>query len=156
MKKYDAWFCHCGTIQLMPNDYYDWLAEDFANRYILRVCQRCGTVRRIWLSEGLEEGFYVNGCDMENFELKPEDLQNCRIIFDKGIRVPVKDGDYATCYFANTYFDDEGHRGADTERLIREVKDEDKLRSISGYITGIDWKGTPYDYDLLLKGTDEK
>ena len=72
------------------------------------------------------------------------------------IRVPVKDGDYATCYVANTYFDDEGHRGADTERLIREVKDEDKLRSISGYITGIDWKGTPYDYDLLLKGTDEK
>lgn len=31
------------------------------------------------------------------------------------------------------------------KRLIHEVKDEEILKSISGYVTGIDWSDTPYE-----------
>ncbi len=155
MNKYDVWFCHCGTIQLMPNEYYDWLQEDYANRFIIRICQQCGKAQRVWLST-YNDGFAVNACKVENIELNGNDMANCRVLMYKGTRVPMKNGDYATSHFNTFWFDDQGNREVDTERLIREVKDEEKLRSISGYITGIDWKGTPYDYNLLLKGTDEE
>ena len=32
-----------------------------------------------------------------------------------------------------------------TQQLIKEVNDEEILHSIAGYVSGIDWSGTPYD-----------
>ena len=144
-RKYDVWFCRCGTIQLMPKEYYKWLEEDYVNRSILRVCQCCGTVRRVWLSE-YENGFCVNSTSEEDFELSPEEQSNVRVIFSKGIRVPLKGGLYATRFSpAVVWFDETGKGSVDTNRLIREVEDEDKLSSIAAYAAGIDWRGTPYD-----------
>lgn len=155
MQKYDVWFCRCGTIQLMPNEYYDWLQEDYRNRYIIRVCQNCGATRKIWLEE-YEDGFCICGTDANDFELTPDEIKNCRIIFNQGIRVPIEGGTYADYHVSNMWLDNEGHKNVDTKRLIHIVKDEETLRSIAAYVSGIDWTGTPYDYDLLLKGTDEK
>ena len=47
MHKYDVWFCHCGRIHVMPNEYYEWLQEDYKNRFILRICQNCGNSWKI-------------------------------------------------------------------------------------------------------------
>lgn len=146
-KKYDVWFCRCGTIQLMPEEYYGWLQEDYANRSIIRVCQNCGRVQRVWLSEW-EDGFAVNASDIEDVELTP--ASNCRILMYKGIRVPMKSGEYATSHFNTYWFDDNGSRDVDAEHLIRVIRKsypdtyDDVLRSIAGYVSGINWNGTPY------------
>lgn len=140
--KYDVWFCHCGTIQLMPSEYYDWLAEDSANRYIIRVCQHCGATQRVWLEED-EEGYSICASDVEDFEISSEDA-NCKVIFSKGIRVPMKSGEYAEYYRFGVWSDSKENGEVDTIRLIQEVNDEETLRSISSYLSGIDWDDTPY------------
>lgn len=144
MKRYDVIFCSCGTIQTMPTEYYDWLEEDYKNRFILRVCQRCGKVVKVWLSE-YEDGFAINATSVENFELTDEAKGNFRILFNKGIQVPLKNGEYADYHTAGVWFSEQGKSEVDTDRLIKEVKDPDILRSIAGYVSGINWKGTSYE-----------
>ena len=52
-KRYDAWFCDCGVIQLMDYQLYDWMQEKPDKRRVVRVCQHCGATRVIWLSDML-------------------------------------------------------------------------------------------------------
>ena len=144
MKRYDVIFCSCGTIQIMPTEYYNWLEEDYKNRFILRVCQRCGKVVKVWLSE-YEDGFAINATSVENFELTDEAKGNFRVIFNKGIQVPLKNGEYADYHVADVWFSEQGKGEVDTDRLIKEVNDPDILRSIAGYVSGINWKGTSYE-----------
>ena len=145
MQKYDVWFCHCGHIQLMPNDYYKWLEEDSENRYIIRVCQNCGRAIKIWLDKS-NDGFDVCSTNIKNFVIEPTDVNNVRIIFNEGIEVPIIGGTYATYQIAGTWWDDDQNKGVDTRRLIAEVKDPDILKSIAAYVSGIDWSGTEYEY----------
>lgn len=148
-KLYDVWFCHCGRIQLMEYEQFNWLREDFANRFIIRICQHCGTAQRVWLSE-YDDGFAVNSTSLEDIILNPADLMNCRIIMDKGIQVPVITDNadlfpWADAHISTSWWHNNQTATVDTARLIRDVKDEDKLRSIAGYVSGIDWSGTPYE-----------
>ena len=148
MKKYDCIFCHCGRIQLMPEEYIDWLSEDWQHRFILRICQNCGTTTKVFLDEYFD-GYAICASEVRNVEYKPEELANCRIIMDQGIRVPIKNGLYAHYHIGSAWYDENGVGGGksvDTQRLIREVNDEEKLSSISRYVTGIEWEGTPYEY----------
>ena len=48
--KYDVWFCHCGTIQLMPTEYCDWLAER-----ILQIGISLGVSALWYSSEGVPD-----------------------------------------------------------------------------------------------------
>lgn len=145
MNKYDVRFCSCGTIHVMPVSYYDWMENDYKNRSVYRVCQRCGRTIRTWLSE-YDDGFCVNSCEMNDFELSKENKDDFKVIFSKGIRVPLKTGNYATYHSCgNAWFDEDKKSDVDTKRLIHEVKDEEILKSISGYVTGIDWSDTPYE-----------
>lgn len=145
MNKYDVRFCRCGTIHVMPVSYYDWIESDYKNRSVYRVCQHCGRTTRTWLSE-YDDGFCINSCDENDFELSKENKDDFKVIFSTGIRVPLKSGNYATYYSSgNCWFDDDKKSDVDTKRLIHEVKDEEILKSISGYVTGIDWSDTPYE-----------
>lgn len=157
MKEYDVKFCSCGTIHLMPMEYYDWLQEDYTSRYVLRICQRCGSVIKVWLDEGFESNsFNINSTSInEDSEITPEDLQNCRVLLSRGHRVPLVNGNHATYHVDQSWFDGFYRRDVDTKRLIREVKDPEKLRSIAGYASGIDWSGTDYSLDKLLNKEDK-
>ena len=147
MHKYDVWFCHCGTLQFMPEEYYNWLQEDYANRTIIRVCQHCGRAQKVWL-EPYDNGYCVGATGIKDVEMAPDDLANTRIIFDSGVRVPVKNGEfeYATSYFANRYIYNNEFADVDVDRLIRDINDEEKTQSVAAYLSGIDWKGTPYEH----------
>ena len=144
MNKYDVRFCRCGTIHVMPVSYYDWMESDYKNRSVYRVCQHCGKTIRTWLSE-YDDGFCINSFEENDFELSKEDKDDFKVIFSTGIRVPLKSGNYATYQSSGVWFDDDQKSDVDTKRLIREVKDEEILKSISGYVTGIDWSDTPYE-----------
>lgn len=159
MAKYDVWFCSCGRIHLMNNDKYDWLADDFENRTIIRVCQNCGLTRKTWLDE---ESYFDGELDKPSFIICGTDLKekefigdgNTQFIFSSGIPVPLESGAMATyCGRAGDWFDDAGKCKVWTERLINNVKHQykddakDVLDSISGYVSGIDWSGTPYSHE---------
>lgn len=160
--KYEAWFCRCGRIHLMNNDKYDWLAEDFKNRKIIRVCQNCGTTRQTWLDECFIDdvddprpSFTVCGSDLKECEFLGD--SNTQFIFSNGIRVPLLSGAYAEHHGASLWYDDNGRCEVWTDRLIqniqREFKDEaeEVLNSISGYVVGINWEGTPYSHEEKMK-----
>lgn len=143
MHKYDVWFCNCGVVQVMPMEYLDWLQKDYKNRCIYRVCQNCGNVLKVWLDE-YDDSYSVNACAVNNFEISEVDLNNCRIIFNHGYKVPMVDGSYAKHHIAGMFIYD-GETKVDTERFIREVKNKEILESIASYVSGINWKNTEYE-----------
>lgn len=163
MKKYDCWFCDCGRIQVMPDDYYDWMAEDYQHRRVIRICQNCGATRIVWLDTYME-GFAVNSTDFRNEEIQTNGEIEYRIIMNDGIKVPMMNGGYADTHYGCTYInwsylekdlgttylpaakeDDPNCTKVDVQRLIRE-NDPEVIKSISGYLVGIDWTGTPYEW----------
>ena len=149
MKKYDVWFCSCGRIQLMPEEYYSWLAEDYENRSVIRICGGCGKAMKVFLTESCYQGHDINSVALEQIILDESNKDNIRIIYDAGIKVPVKNGYYATSHFFHTWSDEYGHSEIDVEQLIKDVNDEDILKSIAAYSSGIDWTGTPYAYGRI-------
>ena len=163
MKKYDCWFCDCGRIQVMPNEYYDWMAEDYQHRRVIRVCQHCGATRIMWLDTYFDEGFAVNSADFRNEEINTNGDIEYRIIFNDGVKVPMMCGGYADAHYGNTYVNweyierefgitylpeaerkDPNCTKVNVNRLIKE-NDPEIIKSISGYLVGIDWSGTEYE-----------
>ena len=165
--KFDVWFCRCGHIHLMPSYYLDWIVEGPENRSIVRVCQSCGATYRMWLDEH-EDGFDICGNDFYDKEIQSSD---CKVILNRGICVPMKSGLYASYHTsAGIWLDDEynyndlcedekkAHSTVDTARLIKEIeRDFGKeyavglLTSISAYVSGIDWDGTPFSYEARIE-----
>lgn len=158
--KYDVWFCSCGHIHVMPMSHLDWMAEDPKNRFVVRVCQSCGATYKMWLDQH-SEGFDICGRDIRDVEIQSK---YCKFILNTGICVPMESGLYASYHTsAGIWLDDEynyndpcedekkAHSTVNTDRLIKEVEREfkenaeDVLKSISAYVSGIDWKGTPYE-----------
>lgn len=157
--KYDAWFCSCGRINLMEDSEYDWL-QDNTNRVIFRICKNCGSVYRVWLDPSSYGGYDLCGSSIPGGDciLDASQRNDFKVILHDGIRVPMKSGRYADYKsrasigggsdFMDSVGMDNGENGCvlvDTDRLIREVNDREKLKSISGYLVGIDWSGTEYD-----------
>ena len=125
-----------------------------------------------WYGEGDKPAFDINGHSYHNDDnVLIMENPNYRIYIRKGIMVPMKKGGYADYHFSNGYCNSEqiqkrfgdlwlsavkekdpGYFIVDTKRLIKEVRRdypeeaEEILKSISGYVTGIDWKGTPYEH----------
>lgn len=158
--KYDVWFCSCGHIHLMPYDYFDWMEGDVRNRHVYRVCQSCGAVYEQYL-DNYEDGYAICGASPKGFEIEPK--SDVRVMMSPGIPVPMKSGQLASYHTPSNIWLDDGYNDAhveetrklhstvDTENLIRIVEKDfaeyadDVLKSISAYVSGIDWKGTPYE-----------
>lgn len=172
-KKYDCWFCECGRIHIMDYEFYDWMQENFEHRCVIRICTNCGANHRVWLTESFYGGFDINGADVDLNGKRTiidttefsEGFNEYKFIFDRGIKVPMKSGGYADYHFHDGYANVDYMREklgttyiyealkkdplcctVDVERLIKEVNDDDIIKSISGYIIGIDWKGTKYEH----------
>ena len=146
MTKYEVWFCSCGRIHIMPWGYYDWIEEDWMHRSIIQVCQHCGKAQRINLDANCDSGYDICKSTVRNVELSEEELQNTRILFNTGINVPVISGGYASYCTNGIWFDEHDNKTeVDTEMLIKGIRDEEILRSIAGYVSGINWKGTAYE-----------
>lgn len=163
MKKYDVMFCCCGRVHFMPMAWYDWMQEDCEHRRIIRVCQNCGATIMVFLDKN-GNCFDVHETTITNAEITPSDMEY-RLSFSRGEKIPLKCGYYADAHQADRYISWEycreklgtdylptaesmnpGCCEVDTERLIREIGDDDKLQSMSGYVVGIDWAGTKYDW----------
>ena len=146
--KYDVRFCKCGHIHLINSSWFDWMREDYKNNFLIFVCQSCGATHKIFL-DTFEDGYCVNVVDMTNFQMVGG--TSARFIFSEGIAVPLEVGDYASFYVHNRWYYGAGSSPVDTQRLIRDIKREykddadDILRSISSYVSGINWKGTKYE-----------
>ena len=125
-----------------------------------------------WYGEGDKPAFDINGHSYHNDDnVLIMENPNYRIYIRKGIMVPMKKGGYADYHFSNGYCNSEqiqkrfgdlwlsavkekdpGYFIVDTKRLIKEVRRDypeeadELLKSISGYVAGINWKGTPYEH----------
>ena len=161
MSKYEVWFCDCGRIHLMDNKYLDWMQEDSKNRSVIRVCRNCGNVQEMFLDENICGGYDI--CATDNIPEEFDSSPDTHFIFSKGIQVPMMSGGYATYrsptgrWYTDPVVHIYGEETAsknyivDTKSLIKEIrrdyKDqaEDILKSISGYVSGIDWTGTEYE-----------
>lgn len=146
--KYNVRFCKCGHIHLINDSWFDWMREDYKNNAVIFVCQSCGATHKIFL-DTCEDGFSVNVVEMKNFQMNGG--TNTKFIFSEGIGVPLEVGEYASFYANHRWYYGSGSSPVDTERLIRDVQREYKdeadeiLKSISCYVSGIDWKGTKYE-----------
>jgi hypothetical protein len=145
----------------MPTEYFDWMTGDIRNRRVYRVCQSCGAVYEQFL-DNYENGYALCGNSPKNMEIAP--ASDVRVIFNTGIPVPMMSGCFASYHTSANIWLDDGfddahveatkklHSTVDTKNLIRIVKNEypenyeNVLRSISAYISGIDWRGTPYEH----------
>lgn len=164
MKKYQVRFCNCGRIQFIQNELWDWMAEDCEHRRVIQVCQNCGTTVMHFLTEN-GEGFDMNGQDIRDTDISTDDGITYKFLFHHGEKVPLMCGVYADTFQGGKYINWDYCRDTlgttylpaaeatdpdcckvDIQRLIREIGDEDKIRSMSGYAVGIDWSGTPYDW----------
>lgn len=161
-------FCGCGRIRYIPQNVYDWMAEDYKNREVIWICKNCGATERIFLTE-YENGYYVNSTDINEYA---EPVQ-CRIYASSGIPVFMKSGSLADvfidAYFANRdewiskennpdyeSIDKSECRGepwatVDTDRLIQQIKRsnsitaDDIIRSIMSHRAArIMWDKTEY------------
>ena len=158
--EYNVHFDSCGRIHVMPYEYLDWCQEDYQNRYILEICQNCGSAYKTFLDEYYEGGFVVCGCDVENLEIFGD--PNVCVLINRGIRVPIIcDGchDYADAYCNGRWYYQYKFAEVDTAKLINEVHSnygftseeaDEILKSISGFVTKINWEGTPYDRDMIM------
>lgn len=163
-KRYNCWFCSCGRIHVMDYEVYEWLKKDCEHRRVVRVCQNCGRSTVTWLQDYCYGSLEICGNDFTDQEVIPGGEYEYRFILNRGIKVPMVSGWYANSYHGNTYVDwdyiqtyygnsdlsevekkNPGVTQVDVETLIREVKDDDILRSIAGYVSGIDWTGTKYE-----------
>lgn len=143
-KEYDCLFCKCGRIHIMEKSVYDWMGQDYKNRIVFRVCTHCGASVMTWL-DPYEDGFAINSCGVQN---DTYDINNssAKIIFSEGIKVPMKSKtEYADEYFNCRFVSSKTLScTVDTKQLIKEVNDDDILRSISTYVSDINWDGTKY------------
>ena len=160
--KYDVWFCRCGHIHLMPYEYFDWMEGDIRNRHVYRVCQSCGAVYEQYL-DNYEDGYAICGASPKGFEIEPK--SDVRVMMSPGIPVPMKSGQLASYHTPSNIWLDDGYNDAhveetkklhstvDAKNLIKIVEKEypedheDVLKSISGYVSGINWDGTPFSYE---------
>lgn len=158
-KRYDVWFCTCGHIHFMPFDVLDWIEDDYINREAIQVCKSCGAFRKTTL-DTYEDGFCI--CrDTKRDSKITENIDRCvRLFVDNGVSVYLKNFDGSTISasgkLGNKWFgvNSKGNQefsSVDTLRLIQDIKhnyredSDDILRSISGYVSGIDWSGTEYE-----------
>lgn len=164
--KYEVDFCSCGRIHIMPESELDWLQEDYKHREVIRVCTNCGDTTTTWLDE-YDNGYAVNCTDVDTYKMTPHAISDAHMYADRGIIVYMMNGEQADTYLANIYANTECWKSSgmsledaknkflpwaivDTERLIRDIKRfyeddaDDILKSISGYISGINWTGTEY------------
>lgn len=171
MSKYNMWFCSCGRIHPMPISDMDWMVQDHDKRSVIHICTNCGAVYKQFLEEdpwGNEPcgHYYVNGVSIvdEVINTTDEPKKDFKLIFNRGIKVPMKSGGYATYHLSDTYVNQDYIRDTlntndlycavrkdpecctvDTQRLIREVKDDEILTDLSRYFVGINWAGTKYE-----------
>lgn len=159
-QRYDVWFCTCGHIHFMPFDILDWIEEDYMNRKAIQVCKSCGAVRETTL-DPYEEGFCTCRDIYRDTELDCKITEGYTKLFvDNGVPVYLKNFDGSTVpasgKLGNRWFgiNSKGNQefnSVDTLRLIQDIKHnyredaDDILRSISGYVSGIDWSGTEYE-----------
>lgn len=151
----DYWsvrFCSCGRIHILPSSCFDWLQEKYQSRKIIQVCQGCGATYSTYLDE-YEDGYCICGEDLENIAIcgDPDKI----VFINQGFKVPVVDGWYADYHNGSNWFSEGKKVEVDTQRLIRDISDWAKqnnienvdiiLKSIAGYVSGINWKGTKYE-----------
>lgn len=152
---YDVRFCSCGRIHFIDYDELCKVCDD-ENKEVLFICNNCGAVTRIGLDDYME-GKAWNSYDMRETELN--DLSKFgKIIMSTGTKIPMKSGAAATAEWCGKFTDLETKKPeeiseadwekvvstVDTQRLIKEIDDEDKLKCLSSYVIKIDWSGTKY------------
>ena len=185
MSKYDVRFCGCGRIHLIDREKENKVLED--NKNLLLICGGCGAATLI--GANIESDFddsdktcymmYDRELTYEKTKtITPADFESTEkekgigeILYSKGIRVPMKSGNYATSYhdgrFADMWYPDfwkiqrnditveeimgfidkfnRDRTTVDMRKFIRQNLD-DELEAISQYyVDGFDWKGTKFE-----------
>lgn len=159
LRRYDVWFCTCWHIHFIPSDILDWIKDDYRNREAIQVCNSCGAVRTTTL-DTYEDGFCTCRDEKQNFKIT-KNIERCLKLFvDNGVSVYLKNFDGSTVpasgklgsrWFRVNSKGNQEFSSVDTLRLIQDIKHnyrddaDDILRSISGYVSGIDWSGTDYE-----------
>lgn len=139
MSKYDVKFCTCGRIHFI--EYDEIYKAQYEEKEILLVCNNCGTTLRIGID--CDNCFYSVPC--YNEEIEPTSI--LKIICSHGNSVMMKTGNAATNYGiefidwgTQSYFNkgidnyDELRRIVDSNLTKRLLNDDNKWKSLSGYL----------------------
>lgn len=181
MNKHTVRFCKCGKIHLIPNDKLDKAYK--SDKDLLFVCADCGAASIMGADKEADGAYIYYLTYSYDFSDKSTSItQDCfsgskskkaisEIYYSHGIKVPMKNGYYATRYFNDMFMDDrfisnlyeidrydvspeEVHEFIEKTkhemctvnmvRFIRETPDE-ALEEISKYyVPAFDWSGTKY------------
>lgn len=162
MKKYDVIFCSCGRVHFID---YNKLIDvcDKKGKELLHICNNCGaTIRR-----GLDE--YMDGKSWYSVDARNKEFEDTSkigyIISSPGTPIPMKTGFDANCFLNGVFCDDGDYefkyrnnfdlkekylndsKIVDTQKLINNINDNDKLKNLSGYAVNIDWTSTEFETD---------
>lgn len=163
--KYSVRVCNCGRIHAIPKEKINGaIAKD---KSIILVCRGCGSVTVIG-ADSHPGGFYdqyeypLN----DSFSISPKMVtpsgsKIAEILFDKGIKVPMMTGEYATSYSAHGFTDFNCPAGlgdsyinmkeylqkrdiVNMKRLISENKENPELLKAiaANHIEGLNWEDT--------------
>ena len=119
-KKFDVRFCNCGRIHLVDWDSIDNAIDN--NKEILLICGGCGRASRIGADDYFDEGKAMYTIELthegkdhviideRNFSDNTDPSEKyfpkfTKIIYSNGIRIPMKNGYYATSYFNGIWQD---------------------------------------------------
>lgn len=164
MKKYDVRFCNCGRVHFIDGEKINKAIDK--EKQVLVICNNCGNSFVIGADIITDEdglfGYSMYSFDMRDTEINDMSKINC-IVFTKGEHIRMMTGGEATFYSNDTFIDwntnkpenisnDEWERlqkTVNTQHTINWIRDDDKLKEMSRYITSINWKGTKYEQKWL-------
>ena len=134
-KKFDVRFCSCGRIHLVDWDSIENAIDN--NKEILLICGGCGRASRIGADDYFDGGKSMYTIDLaheskdhviideRNFSDNADSSEEyfpkfTKIIYSNGIRIPMKNGYYATSYFNGIWQDTRrDHINFNEARLLR-------------------------------------
>lgn len=179
MTKHYLKICSCGKIHMIPNEKIDHAIKHDKN--LLLICGSCGaatiigaeeeqfghtTVYKIYSSDAFINN--IENINISDFMSLGGKKGIIEIIYDKGIKVPMKNGEYATSYFGDKFhnssrlsmYEIQQHKDdivdfystyirncgiVDMRRFINENSDEILSELSTYYIGGFNWEGTKYE-----------
>lgn len=112
-RKFEVRICKCGCIHFIPwKDIEDAIDQ---NKEFVVICNRCGTAVRYgaddYYFDELGDGKALYCYPLDKGEITKErfDTEFTKILYNEGVRVPMRTGQLADFYDGNTFYDTQPH-----------------------------------------------
>lgn len=158
--KYNVKFCSCGRVHFIDEEKISKAIEN--DKEVLVVCNNCGNSFVIGANKTYDEYMDEEVYMMYSYYMRDKTIEDITkidsIVFTSGEQIKMQTGGEAT-YHGNCFIDWKTKKSEDIsneewekmrktvniQHTINWIKDDEKLKEMSNYLVGIDWKGTKYE-----------